>query len=172
MQAGFNEALARLTNLIQGGWLGLASESAYNNGFTTLIRVGPLGDVPGMSKLVEVYFRDLVVRDSNAVLTIRWEATGPSGGLFPALDADITITPDGPSASRLVLDGSYRPPLAGLGAGLDKTLLRPVAGATIRSLLTRMASAITRPELAARGAADQAVGTAPRQVEFEGWSIG
>lgn len=156
LKVGFGQAQARLANLTQDGWLCDVSERAYENGMTGLMRVGPLGDLPGMSKLVQVYVREPVVRAASAVLTLRWEATGPGGGLFPALDADITLTPDGDSASTLTLDGSYRPPLAGLGAGLDKTLLRPVAGATIRSLLTRMANAITQPAEALPVAGDPA----------------
>ncbi len=167
LPVGFSQALARLANLTEGGWLGNVSESAYENGITGLIRVGPLGDVPGVSKLVQVYVRDLVVRESSAVLTIRWEATGPGGGLFPALDADITVIPDEDAGSRLILDGSYRPPLAGLGTGLDKTVLRPVAGATIRSLLTRMAGAITQAGEAVRRAGDPATGGQLRPAEME-----
>jgi len=99
-----------------------------------------------MSKLVNVDVRDLVNRGDTAVLTLRWEATGPSGALFPALDADITLTPAGDEASRLILDGAYRPPLAALGAGLDKVILHHVADATVQSLLSQIAGVIARPE--------------------------
>lgn len=167
LTCGFSQAQARLANLAQAGWIGSVSEREYEEGMTGLIRVGPLGDVPGVSKLVRVYVRDLVVRETGAVLTIRWEATGPGGGLFPALDADITLKPGGDSASILILDGSYRPPLAGFGAGLDKALLRPVAVATVRSLLGRLATAICQPAEAGTGAPDQLPGPAFRPAEAE-----
>jgi hypothetical protein len=42
----------------------------------------------------------------------------------------------------VTLTGSYRPPLGSLGEGLDRLLLRTVATATIRTLLTRIATAL------------------------------
>ena len=88
-----------------------------------------------MSKLVEVHVREVVTRGESAVLALRWEATGPGGRLFPALDADIWLTTVGEQSARLSLAGVYRPPLAMLGAGLDKAVFHRVADATVRSLL-------------------------------------
>ena len=126
----------------RGGWLTEVSEGAYESGLVGFARVGPLGDLPGMSKLVQVQVREVLTRGESAVLTLRWEATGPGGALFPALDADITLTPAGQDQSRLTLDGAYRPPLAVLGAGLDRMVLHRVATPTARSLLDRIAAAI------------------------------
>jgi hypothetical protein len=142
LDVGFPVAQERLVRLIHDGSLKTASEGAYDNGLVVLIRVGPLGDSPGVSKLVRVHFRELVVRDGRADLALRWEATGTGGALFPALDADITLTPAGDSETRLILTGAYRPPLAAIGAGLDRAILGRVASATIRSLLSRLAGAI------------------------------
>ena len=44
------------------------------------------------------------------------------------------------------MDGAYRPPLAALGASLDRMILNRVAAQTARSLLTRIGQAITAPE--------------------------
>ena len=60
-----------------------------------LVLVGPLGAAAGMSKLVEVHFLEVATRGESAVLAPRWEATGPGSRLFPALDADIWLTPAG-----------------------------------------------------------------------------
>ena len=49
----------------------------------------------------------------------------------------------------LALVGAYRPPLGGLGAGLDRAILHRAATATIRTFLGRVADAIVRPESAA-----------------------
>jgi hypothetical protein len=135
----------RLAGLARGGWLTQVSEDAYDSGVVGLTRVGPLGGVPGASKLVRVYVRDLVTHDGGAVLTLRWEATGPGGGLFPALDADITLSPVSEQESRLTLDGAYRPPLASLGAGLDRVILHRVAAPTMRTLLEQIADGIMAP---------------------------
>ena len=146
LDLSFPAAAARLANLARGGSLTRVSEGAYGDGLTGLVRVGPLGTVPGMSKLVQVHFREVVTRGESAVLALRWEATGPDGRLFPALDADISLTPAGEHATRLSLAGVYRPPLAALGAGLDRAIFHRVADATVRSLLARVADVLARPQ--------------------------
>jgi hypothetical protein len=74
-----------------------------------------------MSKLVEVHFREEVTRGESAVLTLRWQATGPGGRLFPALDADIGWPRRG--AFRPAVAGRGLPAsLAAVGAGLDKAV--------------------------------------------------
>lgn len=144
LDVGLDAARAGLANLAIGDGLTSASEDAYGEGAAELIRVGPLGSGPGMSKLVQVRFRDLTERGGSAGLAVRWEATGPGGGLFPALDANITVTPaDGRTILRLA--GSYRPPLGTLGAALDTAILHRVATATIRIFLNDIAAAITHP---------------------------
>jgi len=146
VDVGFQAAAAKLADLVHDGWLTQASADAYDSGITGLARVGPRGDARGMSKLVRVYARDVHAVDHKAVLTLRWEATGASGTLFPALDADITLTPAGPDRSLLILDGVYRPPLAALGAGLDRAVLHRIATPTARSLLSQIAESISTCE--------------------------
>ncbi len=143
---GFPAALAGLADLARGGLLTGVSQAAYGDGLTGLARVGPRGEVPGVSKLVEVHVLDVVTRGESAVLTLRWQATGPGGRLFPALDADIWLTPAGEHSARLSLAGVYRPPLGALGAGLDKALFHRVADATVRSLLARIVDVLARPQ--------------------------
>ena len=146
LDLSFPAAAARLANLARGGSLARASEGAYGDGLIGLVRVGPLGEVPGMSKLVEVHVLDVVTRGESAVLALRWQATGPGGRLFPALDADIWLTPAGEHSARLSLAGVYRPPLGALGAGLDRAVFHRVADATVRSLLARVADVLARPQ--------------------------
>jgi hypothetical protein len=141
----FPAAAAGLADLARAGLLTGVSQAAYGDGLTGLARVGPLGEVPGVSKLVEVHVLDVVTRGESAVLALRWQATGPGGGLFPALDADIWLTPAGERSARLSLAGVYRPPLGALGAGLDRAVFHRVADATARSLLARVADVLARP---------------------------
>lgn len=144
---GFNAAQARLANLARAELLHRASDEAYRDLGSGLARVGPLGAAPGMSKLVVVRFSDMAVHEDFAVAAMRWEATGPGGALFPALDADIKLTQAGEDATVLVLRGVYRPPLGGLGAGLDRVVLPPIAQATIRTFTHRIGAAITNPAI-------------------------
>jgi hypothetical protein len=137
----FAVATRRLADLA-GTSLISASHGAWSDG---LARVGPAGSVPGLSKLVRVQFRDPVSRDGAVTLTLRWQATGALGGLFPVLDADITLIPDGEHATLIGLEGVYGPPGGVVGAGLNRAVLHRVATATVRSFLSRIAVAITDP---------------------------
>ena len=102
----FGVAAARLAEVARGGLLTRVSEGAYGDGVSGLARVGPSGAAPGVSKLVEVHFLDLAVRGESAVLPLRWQAAGPGGALFPALDADLALTPAGEYSTRLSLAGA------------------------------------------------------------------
>jgi len=139
LEIGFAVARDRLRQLAEAGALLGSSEDAYDHATTGLQRVG----VPGLSKLVRVQVRELAWTDRSVGLAIRWEATGPGGGLFPVLDADITMTPAGEQLTILAVAGSYRPPLGTMGAALDRAVLHRVASATIRAFLAQVARRIT-----------------------------
>jgi hypothetical protein len=140
LDVSFAVARARLADLMGKELLRSASEDAYGAGITGLVRVGPLG----LGKVVRVHVRQLAETGRHAGLAIRWEATGPGGGLFPALDADITLVRAG-QTTLLVLAGVYRPPLGPLGVALDRAALHGVAAATVRNFLGRLAASITSP---------------------------
>jgi len=98
-----------------------------------------------MSKLVKVHVRDQDARNVSAYLPLRWEAIGPGGEPFAALDADITLTPAGEHATTLALAGVYRPPPGSQGNGGDRATVRPVAEETIRVFFDRIAEALFGP---------------------------
>jgi hypothetical protein len=131
-------ARERLMELAGSGLLLSTSEDAYDLGTAGLARVG----VPGLSKLVRVQARDLAVTQESVGLAIRWEATGPGGGLFPVLDADIRLVRAGERAAVLAISGVYRPPLGPLGQALDRAILHRVAAATIRDFVAQVAARI------------------------------
>jgi len=158
LDAGFDAARAGLARAVSGERLAAASADAYGAWSNHLARVGPGGAGRGMSRLVEVRFRELVTKGNSAVLSVRWEAVGSSGGLFPVLDADITLAPYGSAASLLSLSGAYRPPLGALGAALDRVLLHRVAEATIQGFVNQLGEAVvelaTEPKPAAAPSSD------------------
>ena len=155
LDVSLTAAQARLASLIRGGLLGAASAQAYSDGITGLARAGPPGPAPGPSRLVQVHFRDLTAHGDSASLALRWEVTGHGGGLFPVLDADITLTPAGQRSTTLTLTGAYRPPP---GAVLDRAVMHQVATATIPAFLHRIAQAIAHP---ARAAGPQTAAAGP-----------
>jgi len=150
LDVGFYAAQARLAHLARGGLLRRASDDAYGEWGTGLVRISPLDAALGMSRLVAVRFRDMVTHEDSVIWAMRWEAIDPGGALVPALDADIRLTPAGEDATMLAVSGAYRPPLGGLGAGLDRASLHPVAQATIRAFTNHIGAAIApcRPTLA------------------------
>jgi len=144
-------ARARFLRLAHGDWLDGLSQDAYTDGLVGEVRVGPFGSVPGMSKLVRVSLLDPVPRDDMVLVPIRWEATGRMGRLFPVLDANLMVGTDGQGRAVLRITGAYRPPLDGLGEGLDQAGLHRVAGATLRSLLHSIAATLAGPAAEATG---------------------
>ena len=154
LDVSFTAAQARLTYLIRGGWLGNASAQAYGDGISGLAWLGPLGPALCLSKLVQARFQDLKASGDSARLALRWEVAGPGGGLFPALDADMTLTPAGDHCTILRLTGVYRTPLG--TAGADWMIVHRVATATIQAFLHLITEATARPARAARPATEAA----------------
>ena len=139
---------------------GTGSDGAYGTGSDGASGTGRVG-VAGVSKLVRVQARELAWADMSAGLALRWEATGPGSGLFPVLDADLTLSPaPGPgSGSVLELAGVYRPPLGLVGQALDRAVLHRVAVTTVRRFLAQVAA-----QLADEAVAGQPVPTSPDEV--------
>ena len=108
-------------------------------------RGGPVGAVPGVSKLVEVHFLEVATRGESAVLALRGEATGPGRQAVPCPGCRDVADPGREHSTRLSLGGVYRPPLAALGADLDRAVFHKVADATVRSLLARVADVLGPP---------------------------
>jgi hypothetical protein len=77
-------------------------------------------------------------------LWLRWEAIGPDGAVYPALDAALTLTPAGETATLLALAGAYRLP-GRTEAGLDPAIVRCFAAVAIRSFIARLACALMHP---------------------------
>lgn len=142
LDASFPAARARLASLIRGGSLGGASARAYREGITGLARSGPPGPAPGLPRLVQVHAQHLTAGGDCGRVALRWDVAGPDGGLFPALDADLTLAPAGEQAAALTLTGVYRPPPGVAGPGLDLAVVLRCATATFRAFLGHLTEAI------------------------------
>jgi hypothetical protein len=77
------------------------------------------------------------------VIPLRWEATGPASRLYPALDANIGITPVDDLTCVLSIIGTYTPPLGFVGTTLDRAALSRVATATVDAFLSSLADEAT-----------------------------
>jgi len=139
---GIGTARARLAGLAAGGWLATACAAAYQDGLGQLLWAWPPEGTPARSRLTESHFLDPVHGPGSTIMGMRWEATGIGGLPFPALDANITLTPEGVQHTQIMLIGVYRSPLGPPGTGLDRLLLHQAATAAIGSLLTRLTGAL------------------------------
>jgi hypothetical protein len=145
IDAPYETSSVRLLHLIDRGALRGISQTACYRGADLLLRVGPLGGVPGLSKLVSARFLDPVRGSDSTTVSLRWEATGVGGDLFPAFDGDLRLSAEDGAWSRLRLVGSYRPPLGRTGVRLDRAVLGRVADATVRSFVEALARVIAVP---------------------------
>ncbi len=143
-EVSFTLARARLARLARAGGLLGASHGAYGAGLAGVVPADPPG-VPRMAGLVRAHFGDLIAHRNSARVALRWEAIAPGGELFPALDADLTLSPAGDQETTLMLAGVYRLPPGTQGDGLDRAVVRRIATTTIQAFLNRIATAITVP---------------------------
>lgn len=142
LDVGFDVARCQLGRLAADGVLLGASEYAYGEGITGLVEAA--GPAAAMSRLAGVQPGDLAETGGCARLWLRWQAIGSDGAVFPALDADLTLTLAGQKTTVLALAGVYR--LQGqAGAGLDPITVRCFAAVTIRSFIARLACALMHP---------------------------
>ena len=142
MDLGLDSAWRQLERLAGDGVLLSASEYAYSAGIAGLVEAAGLA--AGMSRLVGVQPGDLRETKGCARLWLRWEAIGSDGTLFPALDADLTLSAAAENTTALTLTGVYRLP-EHTGAGLDPGIVRCFAAVTIDSFIARLACALMHP---------------------------
>lgn len=163
LDVGFPAARAKLAKLA-GGLMLRVAEAAYGEGAAGLARSGA-GPGVGMSRLIRVQLGEMATAADGARLGLRWEAIGPGGGLFAALDADLTLIPcaeeacvlalagvyrsppgqAGVQASVLTLAGGYRPPHSLMRAELDRAIWRRCAAATVQGFLARLGCVLAHP---------------------------
>jgi len=144
----FGWAAAQLDSTIESGWFDEVSDQAYAAGLAVLARAGPkepLGDAGGLAKTVQVRLSGPRERKTAVAYALRWEASEPTGGLFPVLDADLSLTRVDASRTRLAIIACYRPSPGTLSVQLDCLLLSRMARTTLRSLLDSVVREMTQP---------------------------
>lgn len=101
-------ARAALDRALADGGLVLESERAFENGMKYLMRVRASRG-PVVSKRVRVGVLPSREVGNTIVVPLRWEATGPAGRLFPALDANVELAHADQDSTQLTLIGCYDP---------------------------------------------------------------
>jgi hypothetical protein len=142
LDASFRTARARLGMLARDGMLLRASEVAFGEGITGLVKVA--GPAAGLTRLAGVRLDHLAGTDNCAHIALQWQAIAADGKLFTALDADLMLAPAG-DQTVLALAGAYRPQPGRAGAELDQAIVRRCATAAIGSFLDWVACALVHP---------------------------
>ena len=142
LDVGFPAARHKLGRLARDGVLLSAAEYAYGVGITG--QVETVGPAAGMSRLAGVRAEDIADTPDGARLWLRWEAIGPDGAVYPALDAVLTLTPAGEATISLALAGVYRLPDQA-EAKLGPAVVRCFAAVAIRGFIARLACALMHP---------------------------
>lgn len=127
-------------------WLSALATGARADEERLLMRVGPLGAGPLLSRTVRVTCGDLLDRRDRVTMPITWQADHLTGA-FPVLEADLEVAPLGDHRTQVTLMGRYEPPLGPFGKGLDRLLLHRVAQASVRAFLTRLGDSLAEHAL-------------------------
>ena len=131
LDVSFGVARTRLITLTSSRALADASRAAYTEGLAGQPGVAPCSGAS--AGLARVRFLPPVERRDSMTVGLRWETTGDLAGLFPILDADITLAAAGEQSTTLTLSGVYRSPCgqpspALLAAPLAAPVLQEAAG--------------------------------------------
>ena len=157
LDVSFSTGRARLGILARDGVLLRACHAAYSEG------IAGLAQAAGRSRLAAVRLAGLADTDQCARLALRWQALAADGTVFPALEAEVMLTPAGEQITLLAVAGTYRLQPGWGGAGLDQAMAHRCATATIRSFMARIACALVHPA----GATGPAGARPPRKPSGE-----
>jgi hypothetical protein len=119
--------------------LGSMANVAYREGEELRARVGP--GAGAVAKEVRLVIGTPEIHKSGLFYPVRWSAIG-SENLFPRLTADLVLSHVGHDRTRIVLEGTYQPPLGALGKMVDRALLRRVADSTVRAWTEALADSL------------------------------
>lgn len=133
-------AVAQLGSAIERGWFREISDQAYAAGLAVLAQAWPPAEVDGPRKPMRVRLSGPRERMTGVAYALRWEVRGPAGGLFPALDADLSLIPVDAMRTRLAIVACYRPQP---GVQQDRLLSR-AAQTTLRSMVDGLVREITQ----------------------------
>lgn len=116
-----------------------AAEVAYRRGEEMRARLRL--DGTAFAKTVRMDVGTPVVDEQGVIVPLTWKATG-TPGLFPRMEAELTLSSLGPSTTHLSLQGRYRPPLGALGRALDKLVLHRVAEVSVKTFVDLLAERV------------------------------
>lgn len=127
----FDEVEARLLAL--GDGIGETAAVAYRHGEDLIARIGGAG----MAKNILLDLKRPVRSEGATTIPLVWWATG-TPGLFPTMDAELTVATIAEGLTQVLFQGTYQPPLGAVGRVLDRALLRRLAEISVKDFVDRL----------------------------------
>jgi hypothetical protein len=141
----FEKAEGRVSRMLGDltGW----ADAAYRQGEELRARVGLGGKRPLIAKTVTLQVGRPTRSPDQTTIPLAWQATG-APGLFPRMQADLTVSRLGPEMAQLGFSGSYEAPGGPIGHAIDGALLHRIAEASVKSFVDQVATAVIGPNRA------------------------
>ena len=139
LHQSFEKVEDRVCRLLRDltGW----ADAAYRDGEELRARVGVGGKHPLIAKTVTLAVGRPVRSPAQTMIPLSWKATG-APGLFPQMNADLTVARLGPEMTRLGFSGSYEAPGGPVGQVIDEALLHRIAESSVKGFVDRIAEAV------------------------------
>jgi hypothetical protein len=134
----FAEVDAVLADIASG--LDDSADVAYRRGEDLVASIG-LGGA-AIAKAVHLDVGDALRRENTTSVPLAWTATG-TPGLFPTMEADLTITALGSRLTQVAFQGRYKPPLGVVGRVMDKAVLHRFAELSVKDFVDRVIAALS-----------------------------
>jgi hypothetical protein len=134
----FDKVEDRVCRLLRDltGW----ADAAYRDGEEIRARVGIGGKRGVIAKTVTLDVGRPVRTPHQTTIPLSWRATG-APGLFPQMNADLTVARLGPDMTQIGFSGSYEPPGGPVGQAIDGALLHRIAESSVKGFVDRIAEA-------------------------------
>lgn len=127
----FADVERRLLDL--GDALSAPADSAYRLGERLGVKIGGVG----VAKTVLLDLKTPMRGDGTTSVPLEWWATG-TPGLFPRMEAELTVADVGGAFTQVRFQGTYQPPLGPVGRVLDRALFGRFAEASVKDFVDRV----------------------------------
>lgn len=114
------------------------ADSAYRLGERLVVKIGG----GGVAKTVLLDLKTPLRGAGTTSVPVEWWATG-TPGLFPRMEAELTVAEMGDTLTQVRFQGTYQPPLGPVGRVLDRTLFGRFAEASVKDFVDRVIAILT-----------------------------
>lgn len=133
--------------MAMGSGLTRSATLAYRNGEALMATLSGPGVV---AKMVALEMGEPIRSADSTSVPLSWWATG-TPGLFPTMDAELSVAAMGPELTQVSFQGTYKPPLGIVGQVLNRTLLHRFAESSVKDFVDRVIAELDEGGAEVRG---------------------